>query len=115
MFVELGGFVNNAFSMSPSVCLLASVHSHTRNFYLWVCLFFLIECLWIGVIRHVIACQHPCSFISHVHRWTAGFMDTLAANYIAPVHGRGLLPAFHSPLYSCDGVVTEKWGGGAED
>lgn len=33
MFVELGGFVNNAFSMSPSVCLLASVHSHTRNFF----------------------------------------------------------------------------------
>lgn len=42
-------------------------------------------------------------------------MDTLAANFIAPVHGRGLLAAFHSPLYSCDGVVTEKWvGGGGE-
>lgn len=41
MFVELGGFVNNAFSMSPSVSLLASVHSHTHNFFIcgFVCFF----------------------------------------------------------------------------
>lgn len=43
MLVELGGFVNNACSVSPSVCACWQVATHTLAiffFYLWVCLFF---------------------------------------------------------------------------
>lgn len=59
LFVELGGFVNNAFFMSLSVRLLASVPS---QFFDVVFFFFLMGCLWIGVIRRIIVCQRPCSF-----------------------------------------------------
>lgn len=83
LFVELGGFVNNAFFMSLSVRLLAGFPSQ----FLFV-FFFFDGCLWFGVIRRIIVCQPPSSFISHVHRWTEGCMGALAANYVALVHGK---------------------------
>lgn len=81
LFVELGGFVDNAFFMSLSVRLLASVPS------VFICVF-LMGCLWIGIIRCIIVCHRPCSFISHVHRWTEGRMGALAANDVALVRGK---------------------------
>lgn len=59
LFVELGGFVNNAFSMSPE-CVPAGKRPLTHTQFLFVgffflFVFFLMGCLWIRVIRRIIA------------------------------------------------------------
>lgn len=64
LFAELGGFVNNAFFMSPSMRLLASFPSQ----FSFVLFFFWMGCLWIGVIRRVIGCQRPCGFTPRADR-----------------------------------------------
>lgn len=86
LFGELGGFVNNAF-LCPWVCACWQASPH--NFYFF-CLFFLMGCLWIGVIRRIFLCQHPCSFIPHVQS-----MDVLAANYVALVRGKRRADGVH--------------------
>lgn len=48
LFVELGGFVNNAFFMSQSACLSANVPSG----FLFVCCFVVGVVLWTAVGEH---------------------------------------------------------------
>lgn len=68
LFVELGGFVNNAFFMSQSACLSANVPSE----FLFVCGFVVGLSMWIRVGEHnpLIVCHiqiDPFFFFCRIH------------------------------------------------
>lgn len=120
LFVELVGFVNNAFFMSQSACLSANVPS--EFLFVWFCCWFV--CMWIRVsehnpliVRHV---QIEQFYIRRMWAFVWVFVTySMSTNYLVVVCGkswaeRGLLAvfpngAFHSPAIHV--TVWWRWKG----